>query len=108
MLAAYYSKGADSETMFSGLEIGKDTDFKKHLNQYDVIHVDMQWFLANCDNADMVVRFVTKAVLDELRDVYLEILPPDVFRLPDALSRIRDKLGLSGLQRDQKNSVCAE
>jgi hypothetical protein len=93
MLAAYYSKGADSETMFSGLEIGKDTDFKKHLNQYDVIHVDMQWFLANCDNADMVVRFVTKAVLDELRDVYPEILPPDVFRLPDALSRIRDKTG---------------
>ena len=41
MLAAYYSKGADSEEMFSGLEIGKTEDFKKHLNKYDVIHIDV-------------------------------------------------------------------
>ena len=29
--------------MFAGLEIGKSADFKKHLNQYDVIHLDIQW-----------------------------------------------------------------
>ena len=33
MLAAYYSKGADSEKMFSGLAISRNIDFKKHLNQ---------------------------------------------------------------------------
>ena len=43
MLAAYYSKGADSEEMFFDLEIGKTEDFKKHLNKYDVIHIDVQW-----------------------------------------------------------------
>ena len=31
MLTAYYSKGADSEEMFSSLEISKDHDFKTHL-----------------------------------------------------------------------------
>ena len=41
MLAAYYSKGCDSENMFSGLEIRKSSDFKLHLNQYDVIHMGM-------------------------------------------------------------------
>lgn len=41
MLAAYYSKGCDSENMFSGLEISKSLDFKLHLNQYDVIHMGM-------------------------------------------------------------------
>ena len=35
MLAAYYSKGCDSEKMFDGLTIGKSSDFKKHLNKYD-------------------------------------------------------------------------
>ena len=30
MLAAYYSKGADSEMMFSDLSIGKTQDFKKY------------------------------------------------------------------------------
>ena len=82
MLAAYYSKGTDSEQMFSGLRISKDADFKKHLNKYDVIHIDIQWFLANCDDADKVVSFITKSVLDELRGIY-----------PDALSRVKECTG---------------
>lgn len=93
MLAAYYSKGADSEQMFSGLRISKDANFKKHLNKYDVIHIDIQWFLANCDDVNNVVKYVTEAVLDELREVYPGILPIEVFGLPDALSRIKDKTG---------------
>ena len=40
MLAAYYSKGADAEKMFSGLAISKSEDFKIHLNKYDVIHIN--------------------------------------------------------------------
>lgn len=93
MLAAYYSKGADSEKMFSGLEISKDADFRKHLNKYDVIHVDVQWFLANCDDADHVVAFITKSVLNELRDIYPGALTDEVTHLPDALSRVREKTG---------------
>ena len=90
MLAAYYSKGAESEQMFSGLEISKNTDFKKHLNKYDVIHIDIQWFLANCNDVDNVVSFITKSVLDELREIYPEVLPLEVTTLPDALSRIKN------------------
>ena len=72
MLAAYYSKGADSEQMFSGLSIGKTQ--KKYLNKYDVIHIDVQWFLANCEDKNKVVQFITKSVLDELREIYPECL----------------------------------
>lgn len=81
MLAAYYSKGADSEKMFSDLEISKDANFKKHLNKYDVIHIDIQWFQANCVEPDNVVDFVTNSVLDELRKIYPEELPTEVTRL---------------------------
>lgn len=88
MLTAYYSKGADSEKMFSGLKISKSADFRKHLNKYDVIHIDIQWFVANCDNADTVVAYITKSVLDELREIYPGILPPETSRLPMALSQI--------------------
>ena len=72
MLAAYYSKGADSEQMISGLSIGKTQ--KKYLNKYDVIHIDVQWFLANCEDKNKVVQFITKSVLDELREIYPECL----------------------------------
>ena len=93
MLAAYYSKGASSEEMFSKLDIGKTPDFKRHLNKYDVIHIDIQWFLTNCDDRDKVVGYITKIVLDELKEVYPDILPSEVLSLPDALSRVRNKTG---------------
>ena len=93
MLAAYYSKGADSRQMFSGLEISKKDDFNKHLNKYDVIHIDIQWFLTNCENTDNIVTFITGSVMDELQEIYPDILSEKVSNLSDALSRIREKTG---------------
>lgn len=93
MLAAYYSKGADAEQMFSGLRISQDPNFKKHLNKYDVIHIDIQWFLANCEDANTVVPFIANSVLDELRALYPEVLSQEPGSLPDALSRVKDRTG---------------
>lgn len=93
MLAAYYSKGCNSEEMFSGLDISRKSDFKTHLNQYDVIHIDIQWFLANCYNSNKIVSFLSDSVISELRDIYPDILPLGELSLSDSLSRIKDKTG---------------
>ena len=93
MLAAYYSKGASSENMFSNLNIGKSADFRTHLNQYDVVHIDIQWFLSNCENADNVVALIKKSVLDELREIYPDILNTEIISLSDALSRVTEQTG---------------
>ena len=58
-----------------------------------VLHIDIQWFLANCEDADKVVSFITKSVLDELRDIYPEVLSQDVVTFPDALSRVKECTG---------------
>jgi hypothetical protein len=42
MLTAYYSKGCDSRELFSKFQIAQTPDFEKHLNRYNVIHIDMQ------------------------------------------------------------------
>lgn len=57
MLTAYYSRGCSSREMFEKLNIGKSTDFLEHLNRYDVIHLDIQWFLATVDSVDEVINF---------------------------------------------------
>ncbi len=93
MLAAYYSKGADSEKMFSNLLIGSSSDFKKHLNKYDLIHIDIQWFLVNCKETNNIVAFITESVLDEVREIYPECLNSQVKSLPDALSRVKNQTG---------------
>lgn len=93
MLTAYYSKGCDSEQIFSGLKIGSREDFKKYLNQYDVIHLDVQWFLSNVETADKLIEYMTKSVLAELKEIYPQQLSEKVQMLPDALSRIRELTG---------------
>ena len=93
MLAAYYSKGCNSEEMFSGLDISRESDFRTHLNKHDVIHLDIQWFLANCDEVDNVVAFITKSVQDELREIYPGVLPEEEISLPECLSRIKNDVG---------------
>ena len=75
MLTAYYSKGCDSEKMFSGLEIAKSKDFKTYLNRYDVIHFDMQWCMEPAGSPEQVIYFIVKSVLSELCDLYPDTIP---------------------------------
>ena len=70
MLAAYYSKGADSRGMFSTLEISSSPDFEKHLNKYDVIHLDIQECIEPSGGPENVVSYIEKEVIKELRKYY--------------------------------------
>ena len=58
MLTAYYSKGCSSGEMFSGLEISKAEDFKKHLNRYDVLHWDIQWCMEPAGGPERIVSYI--------------------------------------------------
>lgn len=93
MLTAYYSKGCDSEAMFAGLEISKSADFKKHLNKYDVIHIDIQWCIEPAGGVENVVSFISEKTISELDTYYPNILAEKTISLPDALSQINTALG---------------
>ena len=41
MIDAYYSLGCDSTNLFQDTEIATKEDFKKYMNQYNVIHLDI-------------------------------------------------------------------
>lgn len=93
MLAAYYGRGSGSEEQFLGLAISKTPDFKKHLNRYDVIHIDVQWCMEPAGGAEQTVSFITVNIIKELRAYYPEELPAEVNSLPDALSCINAAAG---------------
>ncbi|RRK32503.1 AAA family ATPase [Schaedlerella arabinosiphila] len=69
MLAAYYSCGCDSRELFSGWKIKSDRTFEEHLNQYDVIFLNMQHFLLRAGDRSMT-DYLEEAVIEELREVY--------------------------------------
>ena len=64
-LVAYYTRGADSRSLFEGLDISRDSSFEKHLNAYNVIHLDMTAFRGAAD----VAQAVKAVLLPELRDL---------------------------------------
>ena len=86
MLTAYYSRGCDSEAMFSDLEISNSVDYKKHLNQYDVIHLDIQWCMEPAGGAENVVPYISERTIAELKGYYPGALPEETKSLPEALS----------------------
>ena len=93
MLTAYYCKGCSSEEMFSSLEIGQAPGFTKYLNQYDVIHLDIQWCMEPAGGPENVVSYITEKTILELRNYYPEILPDSISSLPEALSCINTATG---------------
>ncbi len=88
MLAAYYSQGCDSHEMFQGLEIAKHPSFKEHLNQYNVLFLNMQRFLSRAGNAKDVPAYLQSVVLEELKDTYGELIKVSENSLSCALERI--------------------
>ena len=74
MLTAYYSKGCDSQDLFAGLKISEASDFKKHLNQYDVIHLDIQWCMEPAGRPENIVSYISEKTISELRTYYPDVL----------------------------------
>lgn len=88
MLAAYYSKGCDSEAVFSGLEISGTEAFKKHRNKYDVIYLNIHECIKLAGSPEQVVRYISEKTIQELRIYYPVPLSRDTASLPEALSII--------------------
>ena len=93
MLSAYYSKGSDSRELFADYAIHKAESFEKHLNQYDVIHFDVQWCMMDAGNADCVVEYINNGILQELKEKYGELIPDTVKTVYGAMSYIKAAAG---------------
>lgn len=88
MLEAYYSRVCDSKDVFCKLEIGKDASFETHLNQYDVIFLEMQRLLSRAGDAMELVPFIQQKVIRELRKEYPDFIDEDETSLSAALESV--------------------
>ena len=93
MLVAYYSRGCDSRELFTGLDIGKERSFQEHLNQHDVIRLDIQRFLFDESHLDVFIDKIQEAVIRELKGEYGEYFRVDQYGLPGVMEQIYDQVG---------------
>ena len=69
MLAAYYSRGADSRELFEDLEIAgmKDAQFEENLNRHDVLFFDMTSFISMADSINDTIRDLQTDIIHEMK-----------------------------------------
>ena len=92
MLNAYYSKGYDSKALFSDLKIASSPDFESHLNQHDVIYLDMTEFADNKDNGNKYLENLNTDVVSELKDTYRDFFDKDKsYSLPEAIRCLKKR-----------------
>lgn len=78
MLSAYYDKSVDSHALFDGLAISRTADFARHLNQYNVIYLDMA-SVVSVTSEDQTVPFLVRNITQELCEAFPGLSAEEAF-----------------------------
>ena len=68
MIDAYYSRGCDSSELFDGTKISESVDYRKYMNKYNVIHIDVSSFWDSYK--DNIVEKMSEYVIDDIKEVF--------------------------------------
>ena len=73
MIGAFFSKGVESSDVFDRLQIPADKDYRKHLNQHNVIYIDFSKMPGNCKSYMEYITRIEERLKRDLLKVYSEI-----------------------------------
>lgn len=82
MLCAYYDRSCDSAALFEDLEIATERryaeSYRRHLNRYDVIYLDMTAVIGETSYDD-IVPYIKRNIIHELKENYPEVKTAEGF-----------------------------
>ncbi|MDY5576114.1 MAG: AAA family ATPase [Lachnospiraceae bacterium] len=75
MIDAYYSRGCDSSPLFDDTKIAESADYRKYMNQYNVIHLDISsvWDFHKQD----LIESIHQRLCDDFRKDFADTLDYD-------------------------------
>lgn len=88
MLCAYYTNGADSESLFKHQKIAQLSSFHEHLNKHHVLMLNIQQFIRGAKTPDNFVNYIEQKVLNEVKEQYKDVIKETETSLPDALTSV--------------------
>ena len=68
MIDAYYSLGCDSANLFKDTEIATKEDYKKYMNKYNVIHLDISSFWDSYK--DNIIEKITEYIYKDFKIIF--------------------------------------
>ena len=95
MLAAYYDRSVDSSALFDTFVISKCASYRMHLNQYDVIKVNMQEFLSATHSVSEMLDRMSRFLIYDLTEHFTGIRYRDEGDLVQVMRDIFAKTGHS-------------
>ena len=87
MLAAYYDRDCDTKEFFDKLKISQSEEYLKHLNQYDVLKINMQEFLSTTKSVEEMLKMLSDYLVWDLKETYAAV-------------RLRDEKNLIQVMKD--------
>ena len=86
MLNAYYNRGCVSGHMFTGLTAAMGPSYQAHLNQYNVIFLNMQQFLSESSGIENMITSIQESIITDLQEIL-----PDI-KLKSSLTAVLENL----------------
>ena len=93
MLAAYYGLGLNTHDLFKDLKIAQHPSYSTHLNQHNVLMINMQTFLSKSETVDGMLRLLQENVIKEMVKVYPDIDYEDKSDLTEVMTDIYFETG---------------
>ena len=83
MICSYYTKGQDNHELFDNFKIASDPSYKKHLNKYHTIFINITKELNNSSrDVNKMISRITSYILDDLKTLASDI----TYKEPDILN----------------------
>ncbi len=92
MLCAYYDQSCDSHHLFDDLLIASNPDYKKHLNKYPVIYLDISDFVTEIKEKT-IVRQMQQIIKEDIHKEYADVPINNDESLMVYLTRVADVTG---------------
>lgn len=88
MIAAFFSTGCDSRSLFDKMKIAEKDCYDSNINRYNVIHISFNEIPSGCKNYDQYISRIEKRLTKDLIQAFPEVLINPEDALWDILSDI--------------------
>lgn len=93
MIGAFFSKGCDTDKLFKGSSISKNTKIKQHQNKHNVIYIDFSEVNDECHGYEDYISNIKNLMKEDFQKAYPDIAFRREGSISEDLKRISSETG---------------
>lgn len=91
MISSYFSLACDADDIFKKLKISKYVDYRKHLNQYRVIHISFNDLPRRCNSYREYIDRIERLLIKDIKEAYPDMEVDENEAVWDILLSLNDR-----------------